>query len=184
MPDAPHADDPHSDGPHSDDRFVDVYVALGSNDDPQRRLVAAVAALTGELGVLRPSSAYRTAAVGASAPDYLNMAVGFRSDAGPDAVKAVLVAIEAAAGRARTEPRTALVPLDLDLLVYGARVDAERRLPHPDVLRRPFVLAPLAEIAPDIAHPLTGETLASAWRSLQGADREITRLGALSLPRG
>jgi 2-amino-4-hydroxy-6-hydroxymethyldihydropteridine diphosphokinase len=158
----------------------DVCVGLGSNDDPQGRLVDAVEALARELGALRRSSVYRSAAVGTPAPDYLNMAVAFRSDSGPDAVKALLMAVEAAAGRARTEPRAALVALDLDLLLYGARVDAERRLPHPDVLRRPFVLAPLAELAPDVAHPLTGEALARAWRSLeQGAGGEVARLGAL-----
>jgi 2-amino-4-hydroxy-6-hydroxymethyldihydropteridine diphosphokinase len=158
-------------------------VGLGSNDDAQGRLVDAVEALTQKLGALRRSSVYRSAAVGTPAPDYLNMAVAFRSDLGPDAVKALLLAVEAAAGRTRAAPRTPLVALDLDLLLYGARIDAEWRLPHEDVLRRPFVLAPLAEIAPDVVHPLTGEALASVWRSVRRSSAEPTRVGTLSLPR-
>jgi 2-amino-4-hydroxy-6-hydroxymethyldihydropteridine diphosphokinase len=160
---------------------VDVYVALGSNHDPQRRLAEAVAALMRRFGALRHSSVFRSAPIGVPGPHYLNMAVAFHSDAGPAAVKADLLAVEAAAGRTRGE---ALVALDLDLLLYGARVDAERRLPHADVLRRPFVLAPLAELAPRLEHPLTGERLASAWDALARTGAEIERLGALGGPSG
>jgi 2-amino-4-hydroxy-6-hydroxymethyldihydropteridine diphosphokinase len=121
---------------------------------------------------------YRTPAVGPPAPDYLNAAVAFRAVLPVDDIKARLVSIENAAGRSRARPRGAVCELDLDLLLYGRRVDARQRLPHPDVLVRAHVLAPLADIAADLVHPLTGQRIADAWAaSARGAG--IVNVGPL-----
>ena len=70
--------------------------------------------------------------------------------------------------------------LDLDLLLYGRRVDPGRCLPHADVLRRAFVLAPLAELAPRLEHPLTGQPYAHAWKVLAARGAcGVTRVGTL-----
>jgi 2-amino-4-hydroxy-6-hydroxymethyldihydropteridine diphosphokinase len=156
-----------------------VYVGAGSNSEPRARLRAAVAALERAFGPVRRSAVYRTAAVGMPASDYLNLVVAFDSDLRPAAVKAALVAIEAAAGRQRDAVPSAVCVVDLDLLLYGARVDAPCRLPHPDVLRRAFVLAPLADVAPELRHPVTGEPVASAWRRLAESATAIENVGGL-----
>jgi 2-amino-4-hydroxy-6-hydroxymethyldihydropteridine diphosphokinase len=154
-----------------------VFVGAGSNLEPVAALRAGVAALERAFRAVRVSAVYRGAAVGAPAPDYLNIVVAFTTELPPDDVKAQLRAIEAAAGRTRG---AALVALDLDLLIYGARVDAARRLPHPDVLRRAYVLVPLAELVPELAHPVTGEPLASVRsRSSRSADSALIEAGAL-----
>ncbi len=77
-----------------------------------------------------------------------------------DALRASLAAIETATGRTRDDPH--VCRLDLDLLTYGERVDAAQRLPRPGLYSLPFVLVPLAEIAPGLAHPLTGERCSAA----------------------
>ena len=159
----------------------DVYVGLGSNVDAGRSLESAASALEAEFGPLRRSAVYRSEAVGAPAPDYSNAAVGFSTALAPPALKARLVAIEEAAGRSRGEPRGVLCALDLDLLLYGRRVDARRRLPHPDVLRRAHVLAPLADIASGLVHPLTGERIAELWAAHEPGAR-IKRAGSLGEP--
>jgi 2-amino-4-hydroxy-6-hydroxymethyldihydropteridine diphosphokinase len=156
-----------------------VYVGAGSNSEPRSQLASAVAALELAFGHVRCSPAYRSAAVEMPAPDYLNLVVAFDTDRGPAAVKSELAAIEAAGGRRRSAERTPLCALDLDLLLYGARVDARLRLPHPDILRRPFVLAPLADVAPDLEHPVTGEPLAGAWRGIAAAGAAIENVGPL-----
>jgi 2-amino-4-hydroxy-6-hydroxymethyldihydropteridine diphosphokinase len=162
-----------------------VYVGAGSNSDPGPRLRAAVAALERVFGAVCCSAVYRSTAVSgavstaaaAAAPDYLNIAVGFDSGLGPARVKAELMAIEAAGGRRRDAGRAPVCPIDLDLLIYGARVDAPLRLPHPDVLRRAFVLGPLVDVAPDLRHPVTGEPLAAAWRRGVAAGGGLERVG-------
>lgn len=157
----------------------DVFVGAGSNADPVRALRAAVAELAQRFGTVRCSSVYRSAAVGGSAADYLNMAMALSTDREVDFVCAELKATETRAGRTRAD--RAVVVLDLDLLLYGSRVDALRRLPRPALLTTPFVLGPLAELAPDIEDPLTGEHYGAAWRRLDSAILE--NLGALDALR-
>ncbi|HVJ31272.1 MAG TPA: 2-amino-4-hydroxy-6-hydroxymethyldihydropteridine diphosphokinase, partial [Gammaproteobacteria bacterium] len=86
-----------------------------------------------------------------------------------------LRAIEALAGRCRADP--AVVELDLDLLLYGRRVDAERRLPRPGIFTLPFTLVPLAELEPERRHPVTGQRCGSAVRERGGG--ALDNLGEL-----
>ena len=136
----------------------EVFIGAGSNSDPERRLRGALAELTRRFGPVRSSSVYRSAAVGVPAADYSNLAVAFSTEVSVDALRDELRAIEALAGRSRADP--AVCELDLDLLLYGRRVDAVQRLPRPGLLTLPFVLVPLAELAPELAHPVTGERFA------------------------
>jgi 2-amino-4-hydroxy-6-hydroxymethyldihydropteridine diphosphokinase len=159
--------------------MFDVYVGLGSNLDPERRLRQAVDALEWRCGPLRVSAVYRSPAAGAPAADYANLVVAFRSEAGAPAIKEMLSAIETAAGRLRTEPRPAACALDLDLLLYGHRVDAQQRLPRADILRHAFVLAPLAQIAAQLIHPVTGQGYGAAWQALAATAPPLTKLGDL-----
>ncbi|HWN37885.1 MAG TPA: 2-amino-4-hydroxy-6-hydroxymethyldihydropteridine diphosphokinase [Gammaproteobacteria bacterium] len=136
----------------------EVFIGAGSNSDPERRLRGALAELTRRFGPVRSSSVYRGAAFGVPAADYSNLAVAFSTELSVDALRDELRAIEALAGRSRADP--AVCELDLDLLLYGRRVDAVQRLPRPGLLTLPFVLVPLAELAPELAHPVTGERFA------------------------
>jgi len=112
---------------------------------------------------------YRTAAVGGPSgqPDYLNAALSLDTPLSPQALMLALLGAEALSGRVRLErwgPRV----LDLDLIGYGATVLATPRLtlPHPRAFERPFVLAPLADVAPEWRHPATGETVQAALARL------------------
>lgn len=158
--------------------MFDVYVGLGSNIEPEANLRGAVHRLGAELGPLECSSVYRSPPYGFSGDDFLNMVVRFSSAAGPAGVETVLTRLEDAAGRSpeRAGSRT----LDLDLLLYGARVDARARLPRADVLEYPFVLAPLAELAPAARHPVTGRPLADAWAGMAARGEPLTLVGPLS----
>jgi 2-amino-4-hydroxy-6-hydroxymethyldihydropteridine diphosphokinase len=138
--------------------MAEVFIGAGSNADPERRLRLALAELERRFGPVRSSSVYRGPAVGAPAPDYLNLVVAFETEHPVDSLRDELRALEAQLGRTRTDAR--VVEIDLDLLLYGRRVDAQRRLPRPGLLEWPFVLVPLAELAPQLAHPVTGERFA------------------------
>jgi len=154
----------------------DVFVGLGSNVEPEHGLRRAIAELERRFGALRRSAAYRSPALGFAGRDFLNLVVAFRSDLGPDGVKEILAAIETAAGRSRSDPQSGRCELDLDLLLYGRRVDPGRRLPRDDILGRAFVLAPLAELAPQLGHPVTGEAIGAAWLAMAATRPELTKL--------
>jgi 2-amino-4-hydroxy-6-hydroxymethyldihydropteridine diphosphokinase len=153
----------------------DVFIGAGSNADPERRLRLALFELERRFGSLRCSNVYRGPAVGVPAADYSNVVVALRAQLPVDSLRAELRAIEALAGRLRAEP--AVCALDLDLLLYGERVDAELRIPRPGLYALPFVLLPLAELAPDLLHPVTGERCGDALRKNGRGDLE--NLGAL-----
>ncbi len=101
---------------------------------------------------------------------YLNGAVAIDTALPPRGLLEALLAIEAALGRDRaSEPRWGSRTLDLDLLLYGDLVlDQEGlRVPHPRLHERAFVLAPLAEIAPEAVHPVLRQTAASLYATLR-----------------
>ena len=66
--------------------------------------------------------------------------------------------------------------LDLDLLLYGSMVDPDRKLPRPDILRYAFVLGPLAELAPALVHPVTGQAFNGAWQEMSLIKQPLRRL--------
>ncbi|MGD9387908.1 MAG: 2-amino-4-hydroxy-6-hydroxymethyldihydropteridine diphosphokinase [Gammaproteobacteria bacterium] len=141
------------------ERLLPAYIGLGSNlDDPARQLAQAVAAL-GHLPSSRlvsVSSVYRNPPMGpADQPDYLNAVAGILTALEPAELLARLQAIEAAQGRRRDGERWGPRTLDLDLLLHGSvRLQSESlTLPHPGLRSRPFVLVPLAEIAPGLRLP-------------------------------
>lgn len=140
--------------------MAEVLIGIGSNLEPESALRVAVAALKQRFGRVVCSSVYRGPAAGAAAADYLNMVVQAVTGAEVDPLLADLAAIETATGRTRDDPR--ICRLDLDLLAYGGRVDAAQRLPRPGLYSLPFVLVPLAEIVPQLVHPLTGERCSAA----------------------
>jgi 2-amino-4-hydroxy-6-hydroxymethyldihydropteridine diphosphokinase len=156
----------------------EIFVGAGSNAAPARALKTAAFELQRQFGALRLSNVYRSPALGASAADYLNLVVALTTERDVDSVCDVLHAIETAAGRSRRDP--AVVELDLDLLLYGSCVDAARRLPRPGTFTLPFVLRPLADLAPALIHPVTGERCETACRELRRGDlRDLGGLAAL-----
>lgn len=148
-----------------------AYIALGSNlGDRRATLDAALRLLAGSPGVTvtRVSSFYDTAPVGKTdQPRFLNAVAQIETSLPPRRLLDLLLALEAQLGRVRTEhwgPRT----LDLDLILYGQRIISEPDLvvPHPLMHERPFVLEPLAEIAPDAPHPVLKMTAAELLHRL------------------
>ncbi|MET3652292.1 2-amino-4-hydroxy-6-hydroxymethyldihydropteridine diphosphokinase [Dyella japonica] len=142
-----------------------VYLSLGSNLEPLRYLRAALAELRERFGTLSVSPAYRSKSVGFDGADFVNLAVGLDTDLSPEALNAWLHALEDRHGRRRDVPRYSDRTLDVDIVLYDDLVrqgEGHLEIPRKE-LRHAFVLRPIADIAPQLRHPVTGETMASLW---------------------
>lgn len=144
-----------------------AYVSGGSNVDPRTNLVTAARALAVRHPGARFSRCYRNRAVGFEGPDFINFVVELPVAGDPALLKGELECIETQCGRHRDAPKWAPREMDLDILLFGDLVQDVPGLvlPRPDLLRWGFMLGPLAELAPDLAHPLAGQTIGALWAS-------------------
>jgi 2-amino-4-hydroxy-6-hydroxymethyldihydropteridine diphosphokinase len=143
-----------------------VYVGAGSNVAPEHNMARAVEQLRGAFPGARFSPWYRNRAAGFAGEDFINLVAGFDTALPLHAVLAKLHAIETACGRPRDAPRWAPRSMDLDVLLYGDLVcdEAGVRLPRPDLLKRAYMLGPLAALAPEVVHPTAGVSIGELWR--------------------
>lgn len=153
-----------------------AYIGLGSNLGDREATIRAALEGIAELpqtDLLRVSSLYDTEPVGeVDQPNFLNAVALVDTELDPRQLLWNLMLVEKRLGRVRTQkwgPRT----LDLDLLLYGDEIidEGDLRVPHPEIIRRSFVLVPLVELEPRLVHPGTGETMSS----------HLSRLGARPL---
>jgi len=154
-----------------------VYVSVGSNIDREDNIAMALRLLEASFGELQCSSVYESEAVGFDSDPFYNLVVGFDTTDSPRAIQDALHCIEEASGRTRTTGLSART-LDLDLLLYDDLViDADGLvLPRTDISRYAFVLGPLAEIAGEQRHPVSGERYADMWSAFDAAGQVLSRI--------
>jgi 2-amino-4-hydroxy-6-hydroxymethyldihydropteridine diphosphokinase len=89
--------------------------------------------------------------------------------------------IEVICGRPRNSPKWASRAMDLDVLLFGARIEktADYTVPRPDLLKRPYMLGPLAEIAPGVRHPTANKTIGELWRQFDRDAHPMVPVGIL-----
>lgn len=138
--------------------MIDVFLLLGSNlGDRKLLLFEAIKRIeTGVGPVLQASSVYETQSWGKTdAPDYLNQVLLLQTEMTARQVLEKILAIELSMGR-RREEKWGSRTIDIDILFYGDAVidEPDLKVPHPEMHKRRFTLAPLAELAPEFEHPL------------------------------
>jgi 2-amino-4-hydroxy-6-hydroxymethyldihydropteridine diphosphokinase len=155
-----------------------VFVAAGSNIEPEKNLAAAVRHIGAEFPDLCVSPWYRNRAVGFDGADFINLVVGFSTELPIHDVVKRLRAIEELCGRPREAPKWAPRSMDLDILLYGDMVCDEPglKLPRPDLVKRPYMLRPMADLAPEVMHPTAHVTIAQLWKAFDRDAHPMTRI--------
>ena len=155
----------------SEKRTNRVLVSLGSNINPEHNLKAAVQRLASRFRLRAVSPVYETTPVGKTdQPDFMNAAALVETDLDAAELKQALQAIEQELGRVRTDDKNAPRTIDLDISLFNdqALEVGSRRIPDPDILRHPHIARPLADLAPQLRHPETGQTLQAIAQGLGG----------------
>ncbi len=149
-----------------------VYIGVGSNQGRRIENINRAFQLLEENGeeVRRISPLYENAAVclpGEEMPEFVNGVFELETGRSPENLLNLLEDLERELGREGKGDRRPR-PIDLDILFYGDQVLESRRLkvPHPEIERRWFVLKPLADLAPDLVHPILGKPVKELLQSL------------------
>jgi 2-amino-4-hydroxy-6-hydroxymethyldihydropteridine diphosphokinase len=147
-----------------------VYLGIGSNVDAESHVRAGLAELRQQFGEITLSPVYRSRSVGFEGNDFLNLAACIQTDLQPLQLKQWLNGLENRYGRLRNVEKFSDRTLDIDILLYDdlyVRLP-ELSLPRGEILHFAHVLKPLADLAPELTHPVNGQTLAELWNGFEG----------------
>ncbi len=152
-----------------------VFLGVGSNIDREANICTGLDNLQADFGLRRVSSVYESAALGFDGPAFYNLAVELEVDFKLAPLARSLRQMEYGMGRTPDATRFSSRTLDLDILCYGdhhGTVDGIE-LPRPEILENAYVLAPLAELAPDERLPGGRESFSQLWRRLAGSMQSV-----------
>jgi 2-amino-4-hydroxy-6-hydroxymethyldihydropteridine diphosphokinase len=144
-----------------------VYVSIGSNIERDANIRGGVSDLQRYFGELELSRVYESESVGFDGDNFFNLVAAFDTDEDVLTVAKILHDIENDHGRTREGPRFSSRTLDIDMLLYDDAVlqEGKLELPRDEITKNAFVLWPLAEIAPELKHPVLQKSYAELWEA-------------------
>lgn len=154
------------------------FISVGSNIDKDTHIPSSLNSLKKLFGKIICSSLYETEAVGFEGEDFHNLIVQFDSPLAARDIAVLLKQIEHKHGRTRDDRKYAARTLDLDLILHGNLILKEDKLqiPRDEIERYAFVLEPLAEIAPDLLHPVSNKSYVQLWNEYDKTNLRQTKI--------
>lgn len=137
-----------------------IFIGIGSNIEPETNVERALEIISDQFTIVGISTFYQTEPIERPEQEnYYNGVIEISADFSPVRLHEILTDIEIDLGRIRTPDKFAPRTIDLDILIYGNIVIENGRIliPDPDVLTRSFISHPIAELAPEFQHPITGK---------------------------
>ena len=163
-----------------------VYISIGSNVHPEQHIRSCLRALVLEFDHLELSPIYQNPAEGFDGDDFLNLVASFETNDSAPAVARKLSLLENLLGRLRVGEKFGPRALDIDILLYGDEVIkfGKYAFPRDELVKYPFMLKPLIDIAPALTHPETREPFIELWRELSNKKHTLTeiKLNKVGLP--
>jgi 2-amino-4-hydroxy-6-hydroxymethyldihydropteridine diphosphokinase len=149
-----------------------VYLGLGSNIDARANISSGIDALRQTFGRVECSPVYQTPAFGFEGDDFINLVARVETDISPLELKSILTDLEDRHGRDRQAPKFSDRTLDIDTLLYDDLylLSPVLSIPHGDILEAAHVLKPLADLAPEVIHPVVRRTMIELWKEFPGQD--------------
>jgi 2-amino-4-hydroxy-6-hydroxymethyldihydropteridine diphosphokinase len=143
-----------------------AYLSLGSNIEPEANIRSAMSALKADFDDVAFSPAYRCPAVGFKGDDFINLAACINTRLKPLELRHYLAELENRHKRDRLAPRWSSRTLDIDILLYDDLylMSPALEIPRKEILTTAHVLKPLADLAPELLHPLVQRTIALIWK--------------------
>jgi len=152
-----------------------VYLGLGSNIDARSNISSGIDALRQTFGQVECSAVYQTAAFGFKSDDFINLVVRIETDMSPLKLKIFLTSLEDRHGRNRQSPKFSDRTLDIDTLLYDDLylLSPALNIPRGEILEAAHVLKPLADLAPDLLHPVARKTMIELWNTFPKQDTKM-----------
>jgi len=156
-----------------------IYLGIGSNDKPKENIRLAIKELRDSFGEIQISPVYKNKAVGFKGEDFLNLVVAFHTELSVEEIMKIIEKIHALSGRKRVSEKYSSRTLDIDLLLYGQDIlnNSNFEVPREDILKYSFVLKPLSEMAPNLIHPETKQSIISHWKSMSSKSDDLKLVG-------
>ena len=155
-----------------------VLLGVGSNIERERYIIAGLDALQGLFGDMALSSVYDSAAIGFDGQSFLNLVVRVDTGLAIGELARQLRHIEVEHGRPANASRFSARQLDIDILTYDDAIGVIEgvELPRGEILQNAFVLCPLAELAPQVLHPVVGLSYGELWADYDQASQSLAKV--------
>ena len=159
-----------------------VYISIGSNLGKKKEnyleALTRIAKIP-KTRIIKESSLYESQPLGDSKEWYVNGVIEIETELKPELLLKKCKNIERAMGRKKVRKRWGARIIDLDILLYNSVIWQKKslKIPHPEMHQRKFVLTPLSEIAPQVIHPVLGETISELLVGVKD-DKRVSLLRA------